>query len=169
MKKKLKGRGGYTLTEILIVVAIVAIIAAAGAVTTTAVISARNSMIEAADAQILGSTAAQAIADELRYGQNIKVDTDETKVTLDSTAFGDSVCIKLDGGRLAVAVDGGTETQMMLAESAYSGLKISKLTFEKDAAGTGVTVNITVSGRNGEDKWSESFSVVPLNGFTLTA
>ena len=167
MKNKLKGRGGYTLTEILIVVAIVAVIAAAGAVTTTAVISARNSMIEAADAQILGSTAAQAIADELRYGQNIKVDTDE--VTLYSTAFGDSVCIKLNGGRLTVAVYGGTETQMMLAESAYSGLKISKLTFEKDGTGTGVTVNITVSGRNGEDKWSESFSVVPLNGFTLTA
>ena len=168
MKKKLKGRGGYTLTEILIVVAIVAIIAAAGAVTTTAVISARNSMIEAADAQILGSTAAQAIADELRFGQNIKINKDE--VTLDSTAFGDNVCIKLDGsGRLAVAVDGGTETQMMLAASAYSGLKISKLTFEKDGTGTGVTVNITVSGRNGEDKWSESFSVVPLNGIDTTA
>ncbi len=166
MKKKLKGRGGYTLTEILIVVAIVAIIAAAGAVTTTAVISARNSMIEAADAQILGSTAAQAIADELRFGQNITISTDETKVTLDSTAFGDSVCIKLDDGRLAVVGVDGTD-QMMLAESAYSGLEISKLTFKQD--GTGVTVNITVSGRNGEDKWSESFSVVPLNGIDTTA
>ncbi len=159
MKNKLKGRGGYSLTELLIVVAIVALIAAAGAAVTTAVLSSRNSMIEAADSQILGSTAAQAIADELRFGQNIVLaDGAAETVTLDSTEFGTGVEMTLSDGKLII---GG---KPVLADSAYSGLKIKTLTFEKKDEKS-VTVKIAVSGRDGEEKWNETFTVVPLNGF----
>ena len=76
MAKKLRAGRGFTLAEVLIVILILSLVTAAGTAAVTAVLSVRNRMIHAANAQSLASTAAEAIADELRFGQNITIQTD---------------------------------------------------------------------------------------------
>ena len=98
-------KGGFTLTETLITVAILAIMTAAGATATGVVLSTKNDMVDTANAQILASTALDALADEVRYGRNVKVDAaDNTFITLDSGKFGDGAVIKLVNNKVQVTV-----------------------------------------------------------------
>ena len=121
----------------LVVVAILALVAAAGAAGTSAVLASRNTMIQSADAEILGSTAAQVIADELRFGQNI--DISEHSVTLDSTSFGEGAELTLSAeGRL---IAGGNN---ILSAKAYSGLKLADLSFQNTDGN--VVVSLSVAG-----------------------
>ena len=153
MKKKLSCRGGFSLSEMLMVVAILALVSAAGAAGASGVLASRNNMIQAADAEILGSTAAQVIADELRFGQNISISGDY--VHLDSTSFGEGVDLKLDGGKLTA---GGNQ---ILSAKAYSGLQLDELTFTRDDSNVEIRLSVK---RDGASLWSETFTVVPLNG-----
>lgn len=154
MKKKLSCRSGFSLSEMLMVVAILALVSAAGAAGASGVLASRNNMIQAADAEILGSTAAQVIADELRFGQNISISGEY--VHLDSTSFGEGIDLKLDGGKL---IAGGNQ---ILGAKAYSGLLLDGLTFKEVDSGN-VEVSLSVN-RDGASLWSETFTVVPLNG-----
>lgn len=155
MKKKLSCRGGFSLSEMLMVVAILALVSAAGAAGASGVLASRNNMIQAADAEILGSTAAQVIADELRFGQNISISGSGDSVHLDSTSFGEGVDLKLDEGKLTA---GGSQ---ILGAKAYSGLQLDGLTFKVDSGNVEVSLSVN---RDGASLWSETFTVVPLNG-----
>lgn len=160
--RKLKTRSGFSLAETLITVAILAIVTAGGVVVAGQVIDTRNAMIETADSQVLAATALEALADEVRFGQEIVIE--ESTLTLNSTTFGYRAQIMLDNNRIVAVVNG--ETQDLLAEKAYTGLKITCLSFtEADGA---VTISLTVEGRSG-GAWSRSLTVRPLNGLKATA
>ena len=159
MRHKISSRKGFTLAEALIVVVILALMTSAGAVATSAVMASRVNMIQAADAEILGSTAFQAISNELRFGQNIEIGEDNKSVTLDSLTYGLDSTIFLDGGKLKYGSDAKDQ---ILTESAYSGLDISSLVFTQKEDGS-IHIALAVSGNKGR-LWSGELTVVPLNG-----
>ena len=163
MRRKIMNRRGFTLVETLMVIFILALVTSAGAVGVSAVLATRVEMIQTADAEILGSTAFQAIANELRFGQNITVGDEGvavSSVSLDSLTYGLNTKISQKNGRLTY---GDSENNQMLGEKAYSGLDISGLTFVQKADGS-ITISLAVSGSKGKQLWSGEVTVVPLNG-----
>ena len=67
MRRKLRSKGGFTLTELLTAVAILGLIAAALGVGLPTAVRAYRQVTAGAEAQVLCSTLSTAIADELRY------------------------------------------------------------------------------------------------------
>lgn len=160
-------KGGFTLTETLITVAILAIMTAAGATATGVVLSTKNDMVDTANAQILASTALDALADEVRYGRNVSVAGDT--ITLDSGKFGDGATIKLVNNKVQVTVtvkdaSGVKEEKKfeLLGDATYAGLKITSLQFEK--TDDNVKISMTVKGRRTNDLWQDERTVTMLNG-----
>ena len=159
MRQKTRNRKGFTLAETLIVVLILGLMTSAGAVATSAVMATRIGMIQTADAEILGSTAFQALANELRFGQNIKVDTDGKYVELDSITYGLGKKLIQSNGKIKY---GDGDEDQILGDAAYSGLSISDLGFELQADGS-IKISLAVSGNKGK-LWSGNLTVTPLNG-----
>ena len=170
MKSK-KRTGGFTLVETLIVVFILALIAAAGAVGISGILSTRTGMIQTADAEILGSTALQTVANELRFGQGVKIEESSGSTSgvlhLSSTTYGPTT-IGLDSDGKLVAGTGADATQILTSHT-YSGLKISYLGCELERTGadpkpTGNVILTMTIGNGRQDLWSGSFTTRPLNG-----
>lgn len=158
--KKLRSRAGFSLTEMLIAVAVLAIMSAAGAVVTGTVLSTRQDMLEAGDAQVLASTTLEALAKEIRYGKNVRLDGGT--VTLDSQFFGEGASFKCAAGRVQASGKGVSgDEEKFLTDKAYTSLKITDLKFEP-SSGDGITISLKVEGRRGE-LWSQELTVVPLN------
>lgn len=187
MRQNKRKRKGFTLAETLIVVVILGLLTAAGVAGISAVMATRVGMIQTADAEILGSTAFQALSNELRFGHIIEINKDY--VILDSVTYGPDAKIELqkddNGIRLVCSKEVENESQndtessqegnsdsqetkktvstAILSESTYSGLSISGLEFGKCNDNKSITVLLTISGAKGE-LWSEEFAITPLNG-----
>ena len=166
--RKLRSRGGFSLTEVLMAVALLAILAAGSAVASGVIISTRNGMIQTADAQVVGGTVMEAIAGEVRYGLNMTSDTDGN-ITFDSAVFGPGTTfgVNTDGRVIAtsviatsvIATSGTSTTYDLLPESAYSGLEITKLEVKKEDGTDTVKITVEVG-----TLWSDDVTVKPLNG-----
>ncbi len=159
--KKLRSKGGFSLTEVLMAVALLAILAAGSAVASGVIISTRNGMIQTADAQVVGGTVMEAIAGEVRYGLNMTSDTDGN-ITFDSAVFGPGTTFSLKDGR--VIATSGASTYDLLPESAYSGLKITKLEVNKLEVKKDGTDTVKITVEVGTTLWSDDVTVKPLNG-----
>lgn len=176
MAKKIRAGKGFTLAETLIAILILSLVTVAGTAAVTTVLSVRNRMIQVANAQMLASTAAEAVADELRFGQDLTVSKDKDFITMGSSLYGAGSKLTLSAeaasaGQLVVTGADGI-TREMLGAKAYDDLHFSGLEFtlnEPDpaagaAAEASVTVAMTVADAAGHDLWSTEFTVVPLNG-----
>lgn len=169
IRKKLYSHRGFSLTEMLICVVLLALMTAAGVTVSAAVLSTRSDMLETADAQILASTVLEAVANEIRYGEDVAFDA-ANKLTLTSTTFGEKTEFMPTAGRVTVTsaaidtdrTDGVRITEPLLPDAAYTSLRVTGLTFEaKD--GSFVLITVTVQGR-GTQSWSKELTVTPLNG-----
>ena len=159
MKRKCMNRKGFTLTETLMVIFILSLMTAAGIVGISNVMASRVIMVQAADADILGSTAFQAVANEVRFGQNIEIVEGGTAITLDSVTYGPGTKIYLtDDGRLVY----GDNAKPILSDSTYSSrLVISDLQFAKEDEH--ITVTLKIAADPAKPLWDKTVPVVPLN------
>ena len=169
---KLKGRGGFSLAECLVALLILSIMSMTACMGISNAMHNRAQSIAVANAQTVASTAAQAVADQIRYGQIEQVDSDS--VVLTSSTYGPRVRLKLDDlGHLVVQGDGGAGAPVyaLLGEKAYGGLAVDNLAFEARKTGDRVdSVRITLSvdskpasAGDSTHLWSLSYSVAPLN------
>lgn len=161
--RKLKGRRGFSLAELLVamlILTMVSMVACMGISTATA---DRIKAITMADAQSVASTAAQAVSDQVRYGQISNVGSDYIELT--SSTYGNKVKLCLEGGRLVAQSTSGVNNAL-LGENAYSGLAVDSLEFEADtSAGKVEAVKITLSVGG---SWSLTWTVAPLNPYIAT-
>ena len=184
MKTKLKSRAGVTLIEMLVAVILLALLTAGGAAAANAVLASRNRMIEAANAEILASTAAEALANEIRLGSDFEVVSvgsgTDNGLKLDSVQFGPDTVLKLDTAtdkayRLVAETAGTTlDVKQILAEKVYSGLYIDELKFTEvekkdptvatgiDATRTGYTVTFKVFNSQGVQLWADEVTSAPM-------
>ena len=175
--RKLKGRGGFSLAECLVALLILSMMSMVACMGISVAAQERVKAITVANAQTVASTAAQAVADQIRYGQIIQVE--DQAIVLESSTYGAQVRLELDDqGRLMVrslaAVPGGSApTYALLGEKAYGGLALDRLEFESLTDG-GVRIGLSVDtqpaagAEDAEHLWSLDYTVVPLNAYTVS-
>lgn len=170
LRKKLKSSKGFSLVEYLIAMLILALVSSAACVGISTALQTRNQSIVAANAQTVASTAAQAVADQVRYGQISAVSSDYIELT--SSTYGTRVRLQLSGGRLvAQSVDGAGVpvggAYALLGDMAYNGLNVDTLKFDPHETGgelDWVEISLSVGG----GLWSLNWSVAPLNPYIVT-
>ncbi len=176
MKKKQRarrGRGGFSLAEMLVTLIILSLLSSAAALGASQALYQRSQSIALADAQTVASTAAQVVTDQLRYGQIARVEGDGA-IVLSSGVYKMPIAMGLDGqGRLITrsvsdAGDVLADTdQALLGEDAYCGLHLSQLEFDVNKSGdtvdsVAVSLSVAKAGKT-ESLWSLDFSVVPMD------
>ncbi len=178
MRRKLRSRGGFSLAECLVTLAILSLMSSVACMGVSIALHDRARAITTADAQTVTSTAAQAVADQIRYGRLIQVE--DTAVVLESSTYGARVRLALDSeGHVAVQslsdLDNSPVGQpyALLGEKAYSGLVLDQLKFEPVMDGDRVeSVKVTLSvddqpaaagTEDSEHLWSLEYTVAPLN------
>lgn len=176
MKKKIKSSRGVSIAEMLVAVVLLSLLTAGGVTVTAAVMANYIRMKEAANADILASTVIEALSNEIRLGRDIKLTgTDPAVLTLTSAYFGDGAELTLDEdtGRLVAKKTGEPDQKQILSDSAYSGLHLKDLKFEKEvpsgapAVGgtpgrTVYTISFTVCNSSNSELWKNSASAAPM-------
>lgn len=151
---KMKNRRGFSLTELLAVVAILGIVTAATAVGIGSSARVYRTSVSISERQDLSITLSKAIMGELRYASDIE-DVNGT-VTYTSAVYGAGAYISDDGaGHITV---GDT---LLVGNGAYSNDSFSAeadVKFENGA----FDVTLTITER-GADSRTVSFTVVPIN------
>lgn len=158
--RKLKGRGGFSLAELLVAMLILTMMSMVACMGISTALQDRAKAITVADAQTVASTAAQAVADQVRYGRITDIGTDYIELT--SSTYGSKVKLCLDGGRL-VARNASGASYALLGEKAYSNLTVDELAFAPDLSGgkvKSVDIHLAVAGI-----WSLDWTVAPLNPY----
>lgn len=165
-RQRRRARGGFSLAECLVTLLILSLMSALACSGISNALQDRARAIRVADAQTVAATAAQAVADQIRYGQIARVE--DTGVVLDSGTYGPGVRLELDDGHLVArrVSAAGTAPYALLGEMAYSGLTLDELTFRADLDGDrvkSVQVDLSVCATPGEPLWSLTYTVTPLN------
>lgn len=149
MIKKLKSRGGLTLTELMITLLLMSMFSAACLIGITTSLKTRSDNIKIGDADMLGSMVQQIISNELRLCKSVvdEFPADSIKYTCGEGAGSDSEELSLQEGRLVRRPMMGNLTDYisdksvpMLNDAAYAAhpssnvppLRLDNLTFEKD-------------------------------------
>ena len=175
--RKRRARRGFSLAECLVTLLILSLMSALACGGISNALQSRVRAIRVADAQTVASTVAQAVADQLRYGQIAQVE--DTGVVLSSGTYGAGVRLERDAqGRVVaqpVTASGGGyvpagDPYALLGEKAYSSLALDGLRFEADMDGeqvksVRVELSVGVSAEEGEtgSLWSLAYTISPLN------
>ena len=170
LRKRLKGRGGFSLAECLVALLILSMMSSVACMGIATALEDRAKAIAIADAQSVAATAAQALGDQIRYGQISGVDTEYIELT--SSTYGNQVTLKLDDGRLVAENAAGTQYPL-LGEKAYSGLTIEGIAFTADPDPLGdevhaVSLTLSVGGESGTLWTLEDYTVAPMNTRIVT-
>lgn len=157
-------RAGFTLAESLIAIGILAMLAVGIAALSTTVFSTKDAMMEAGECRTLGSTAMLAVADEIRYGQNVREaeEDGESFLLFDSETFGKDVRFSVEDGRIWAV--GAAGKYAFLTDKYYGDLSVGTLTVRRAGEGSLAEISISVFGGREEEIWSAQITVEALNG-----
>ena len=172
MKKSInKRRAGFTLAESIIAIAVLALFALAIVPVTTVIFNSKHTMVEVNKCQMLASNILLTVADEIRYGQNVRiksVDGEET-IVVDSATYGSNASFTLKDGKIKAGSDGQYD---LLSDKYYGTLRIDSFVFTQvplpDDGGAaaprqGINIKITVGGIS-DLQYTADITVEALNG-----
>ncbi len=155
----------------LVCVALLVVFVSMAAVGMTGLFGSGEQMAAASKAAVLGADALDAVAGELRLGENFSGGGDA--VSYRSAFYGEGCTMTVEEGRLVVyrteeGVDGKGEPAVMrqtyypVGESDYGDVTIGSLTFTMGENGA-IGVALAVAGPDGNTLWSNQTTVVPLS------
>ena len=96
--KRFKNSGGFTLSEVLIVVLILLLVSLVVAAGVPAALRSLQRVVDSANAQVLLSTTVTRLRDELSTARNVKVDDDNITITYTSETGSLSILTVEDKG-----------------------------------------------------------------------
>ncbi|MDO4271210.1 MAG: prepilin-type N-terminal cleavage/methylation domain-containing protein [Eubacteriales bacterium] len=165
--KKLRGRGGMTLAEMLAAVAVFSVLMAAIGTGTAAALKVYRQSTDLSEAAVLASTLSEAVMDELRYAVdpgNALDAAEESHAVFTSRTYGKNVSFVsnwVDGRVYIGPLADGTKQSPLLGSKAYQhGLKAS---VHAEYGGGVYTVTIAVSGGKSAALQEREFTVRPVN------
>lgn len=157
MRKKLRTKGGFTLTELLVAVALLGLLLAVMGAATPAALQAYRRVTANAEASILCATLTTAVADELRFAQNPRQEGDTAY--FDSAQYGPGASFHVVDGRAKLG-----SYDLLGGKSYTSNLKIEELTVEYTSTDGRFTVKLTIAdAENTALATTETLSVDPLH------
>lgn len=106
MKKKLCGQKGVTLVEMLAAVAVLSLLGVMLQTGLQLALKSYHTMTAEAETQLLLSTVSDAIADELRYARDIRLEDDGTFQDYTSVSYGRRTALKVTDGQLIASPAG---------------------------------------------------------------
>lgn len=118
MRRKLAGRKGLTLVELLAAVVILILL---GLILNAGLQMAMNSyraMIAQSETELLLSTLADALADDLRYAEDVAASGEGKLVSYYSDSYGEGTRLRLENGKV-YADGGGNSGLRVLPDGAY--------------------------------------------------
>lgn len=157
MKRKLQTTDGTTLVELLCVTVVLVLL---GLVLNTGLQMALKSyrdLTAEPEAQLLLSTAADALADDLRYARGIQTGADGTLDSYLSDSFPGRISLELSEGQILA---GG---KRLLPAGAYGNGRYQFTQLDIRVAGSCLTVRLRVEEAGGSISAQAEFSVRCLN------
>ncbi len=140
---KLKKCGGFTLTELLITVLILALVSAVVAAGVPSAISAHKKIVEKANAQLLLTTATNALRNELDMASDIEVTESGGEVEI-SFISSKKYNLTITSGSEGIIVNEYTEggvAASLVSGAAASGLIVRFAGATLDGDGGAITIN----------------------------
>lgn len=160
MNRKLRSSGGFTLTEMLAAIVILLLTVTALGAGISASVRVYQQSVTLSEAGTLLSTLTEAVSDELRFAENIIVETDASgarHLTFTSVNYGvDASFSNGDDGRIKIS---GAD---LVGEMAYSSLHTAA-EIDYSAGSFSVLLSITDPKQDNFTCRRAEFSIVPLN------
>ena len=157
MRRKLKGKRGFALSEMLVAVAILGLLATAMGAGIPVALRAYRQVTASAEASMLCATLSTAVADELRFVRNPV--TSGGALSFDSPTYGSGVALgtKTVGGQDVVTLGG----RQLLGQGAYTG----GLSARAAASYLDGAFDVEIEVADGEGKtWARAeFTINPIN------
>lgn len=158
-KNKLKSKKGFSITEMLVVVAILSLLTVAISTSMTGAMTTYQTSVKHSESAVLTSTLTQTLNDELRYARDIEIegtaDTGKLK-TYTSSVYGKDADI-------GVNTDGQVTVKSLpiLGSGAYTGLSVDlKINYNTVAKLFDVTI---ITEKNTEAIQTTVFQISPIN------
>ena len=163
--KKLRSRGGMTLTELLCAVVIVLLISGLLAVGVRFSVRAYQRSMAASQAQVLSSTLTAAISDKLRYCGSVSPDGDQIFIRDMGSVEGDE-----KGEVFRVSADGELllgENKLLGSRAYPQGLQVEDFHMEYDSTGGIFRVSFRIADSGGTELAAAEFEVKRVNSGTV--
>lgn len=162
MRRKLAERSGLTLVEMLAAVAVMALM---GLVLTTGIQLALDSyhdMVAQSETELLLSTLADVLVDDLRYADDVKTDADDKLDSYTSDSYGEQVKLLVDDGKVYAHNDRGNKLRV-LPDGAYGKGRYIVKTMDIEYKDGIFNLKLSVIEKNGTIEESTELSVRCLN------
>lgn len=168
MRQKLSGSRGVTLVEMLCASIILILLGLILNVGIQAAMDGYRTILAESEAELLLSTAVDALAADLRYARDVRTEEKDGKTLLsgyDSSFYGKNASLSLEGGQIVAGGPGGT--MRVLPPGAYGNgvYEIEEMEITYD--GTCFTVHLRAAQAGGEigaETPAEGVSIRCLNG-----
>lgn len=165
MRRKLAGREGLTLVEMLAAVAILVLLALILNTGLQMAVHSYRAMVAQSETELLLSTLADTLADELRYASDVITSGDDALVSYTSDSFGTDTALRVDAGDGKVYADSSQGAgQRVLPDGAYGSggrYEVEPVTIKYDAPI--FTLSLSVKEKDGSIGAAATIKVRCLN------
>ncbi len=166
MRRRLTGRKGLTLVEMLISIAVLVIFVSIAAVGTSMLFGSGEQMEVASKASVLGADVMELAVGEVRFGRNFSGGGDA--VQYDSASYGENCTMTVREGKLVVSKPSASgnaaeDASYLLVDGAqYGGAVIQSVRFTLNVDGS-VEISVEIGDGDGTPLWQNGVTVVPLD------
>ncbi len=167
MRKRLFGKKGMTVVEVLVAVAILAIFVSMAAVGTSALFGTSEKMMSVSKAAVLGADLMDVMRNEISYGENVEDIASSSELRYDSASYGDGCTLTVREGRLVIlrtetgSGTAETETYSAVGEAAYDEVSVGTLSFANGTNGA-IVVTLSICTGDGKTLWQNTAAICPL-------
>ena len=159
--KKLRGRKGFTLVELLCVLAVLVLVSAGMLTGVLLGVRSYAKSVSYSEAQVLLQTLKTSVSDELRYAGTVQLAADGTPAGFFSQSYGEAAYSGFSSDERGHVLLGGSK---LLPDRAYPhGLRAAVELTAYDPATNTFTARITVLGAEDQIAAQTAFEVRQLN------
>lgn len=162
MRRKLAERSGLTLVEMLAAVAVLALLGLVLSAGMQMAMDSYHSMVAQSETELLLSTLADTLADDLHYAEAVKTDGDGNLYSYYSDSYGENTQLSVNEDGAVYASSGGKDMRV-LPDGAYGKGRYEVYKMEITYADNVFQLTLSVREKDGDIGATTDLSVRCLN------